>query len=107
MLDRTQPANGSATVSADCTTGSYTPGANFNGVMAFTYRVSDGSASDTGAVTVTVNAVNDLPVANNDSFSVANGTTLVVSAPGVLGNDSDVDGNPLVAVLVSVPRTAA
>ena len=34
---------------------------------------------------------------------MARGDTLNVSAPGVLGNDTDVDGNPLVAVLVSGP----
>ena len=99
----TAPANGAATVNSDCSTGSYTPGANFNGVVTFTYRVSDGSASDTGTITMTVNAVNDAPVANNDTYSVAKGGTLNVSVPGLLGNDGDVDGNPLFAVLVSGP----
>jgi len=43
-------------------------------------------------VTITVNAVNDAPVANPDSFTTNEDTPLVVTAPGVLANDTDVDG---------------
>jgi VCBS repeat-containing protein len=43
------------------------------------------------------------PVATNDSYSVNEDTGLTVSAPGVLANDSDVEGDSLVAVLVSGP----
>src|SRR5207244_8693862 len=42
-------------------------------------------------------------VAINDSFSTTEDTTLNVAAPGVLANDSDVDGDTLSAVLVSQP----
>ena len=42
-------------------------------------------------------------MANNESYGVAGGQTLNVAAPGVLGNDTDADGNPLTAVLVSGP----
>src|SRR5439155_2762215 len=48
-------------------------------------------------------AVNDAPVAVNDSYSTAEDTTLDVVATGVLSNDSDVDGDTLSAVLVSQP----
>ena len=54
-------------------------------------------------VTITVNAVNDAPVAANDSYGVNEDTPLNIAAPGVLGNDTDADGNPLTAVLVSAP----
>jgi len=47
--------------------------------------------------------VNDAPVAVNDSYPAARDTTLNVAAPGVLINDSDVDGDTLSAVLVSQP----
>ena len=57
-------------------------------------------------VTITVNPVNDAPVAANDSLQHQRGHALTVAAPGVLGNDSDVDGNPLTAVLVTGPATA-
>jgi len=42
-------------------------------------------------------------VAVDDTYSVNEDTTLTVNAPGVLGNDSDVDGNSLSAVPVSGP----
>ena len=57
---RTQPLNGRAHVESDRTI-RYTPTANFAGSDSFTYRVSDGSLSDDGSVTVTVEAVNDAP----------------------------------------------
>src|SRR5262249_34868757 len=50
---------------------------------------------------------NDPPIANNDTYTVAEGGTLNVAAPGVLGNDSDPDGDPITAILVSGPARAA
>jgi hypothetical protein len=44
-------------------------------------------------VSLTVNAVNDAPVAVNDSYSTNEDTVLTVAAPGVLGNDTDQDGD--------------
>jgi len=44
---------------------------------------------------------NTPPVANDDSFSTDQDTTLAVTAPGVLDNDSDAEGNPLSAALAS------
>jgi hypothetical protein len=43
------------------------------------------------------------PVATNDSYSAAQGTPLTIAAPGVLANDTDADGDPLTAVLVTPP----
>ena len=43
------------------------------------------------------------PVAVNDTYITNTDTQLVVSAPGVLENDSDVDGDALTAVLVGDP----
>ena len=56
----TQPLNGRARVESDRTI-TYTPNANFAGENSFTYRLSDGSLSDDGSVTVTVTPVNDAP----------------------------------------------
>ena len=82
----------------------YVPAANYNGPDSFTYRANDGTAnSNTATVSITVNPVNDPPVAANDSYSTNEDTTLSVTAPGVLANDTDVDGNPLTAVLVAGP----
>lgn len=38
-------------------------------------------------------AVNDLPVATNDTCLTAEDTPLIIAAPGVLDNDTDVDGD--------------
>jgi hypothetical protein len=46
---------------------------------------------------------NRAPVAPGDAFSTAEDTVLTVPAPGVLGNDTDPDGDPLTAVLVTGP----
>jgi len=46
-------------------------------------------------VTITVNGVNDAPVAANDAYSVNEDITLNISAFRVLGMDTDADGNPL------------
>ena len=82
----------------------YVPAANWNGVDSFTYRVSDGEAlSNIVTVTITVEAVNDAPVVNDDSYSVNEDSFLTVSAPGVLSNDSDVDGDTLQAQVVDGP----
>src|SRR5207245_2116792 len=65
---------------------------------------SDGTAnSNVATVNITIAAVNDPPVANNDSFTTAEDTTAVVVAPGLLSNDTDAEGDPLTAILVSGP----
>ena len=80
----------------------YTPSLNYTGLVTFTYRATDGSlTSGVTTVTLTVAPVNDTPVASNDTHTTAEDTVLNISAPGVLGNDTDADGNPLSAVLVS------
>jgi len=50
-----------------------------------------------------VDAENRPPVAVNDSYSTLEDTALNVAAPGVLGNDSDPDGDPITAQLVTGP----
>ena len=82
----------------------YTPDADFNGLDSFTYTIDDGNGgSDTATVTVTVNPVNDAPVVLDDNFAVGANTTLNVIASGVLANDTDIEGDPLTAVLDSGP----
>jgi hypothetical protein len=54
-------------------------------------------------VTITVNAVNDAPAATDDLYTTSAGVPLAVAGLGVLGNDTDVDGDALGAVLVSGP----
>ena len=53
---------GNGTVSQEGSSLRYAPDANFNGSDSFTYDISDGNGgSDTGTVTVNVNAINDNP----------------------------------------------
>jgi len=46
---------------------------------------------------------NTPPVATGESYSVVSGGALTVTAPGVLGNDSDAEHSPLVAERVTSP----
>ncbi len=73
------------------------------GTYVFTLTVSDGAASDSDTVQVTVNQPNRAPTASADSFSTPANTPLNVAAPGVLGNDSDPDGNVLSVQLQANP----
>jgi hypothetical protein len=80
----------------------YTPYPDFSGSDSFTYRASDGTSTSTLAtVLLTVNPVNDPPIAADDSYETAPETPLTVAvATGVLANDNDPDGDLLQAVLV-------
>ena len=60
------------------------------------------SCSNLATVTLKVNAP---PVAANDSFTGKRNTTLSVGKPGVLGNDTDPNGDLLNAVLVTGPAS--
>ncbi|MGA9779592.1 MAG: tandem-95 repeat protein [Verrucomicrobiia bacterium] len=78
----------------------YTPANNFTGVDGFTYEATDGQTTS-GVATVTI-TVNNFPVANNDSYTVAENSTLAVGPPGILANDTGGSGS-LSAILVSGP----
>jgi VCBS repeat-containing protein len=79
----------------------YTPDADFNGQDSFTYLANDGTANgNIATVTLTVNPVNDAPVAQDDAFVTDEDAPL---AGSVLLNDLDIDGPALVAALVAGP----
>jgi VCBS repeat-containing protein len=97
------PDNGSLTLSTD---GSfvYTPNANFNGTDTFTYTLSDGDLTDAGSVTITVNPINDAPVAAADSYSTAEDIALTVPlSGGVIDNDTDIDNATLTSTVLDGP----
>ena len=99
----TTPAHGTLVLNVDGDF-TYTPEANFQGVDAFTYRASDGiTNSELATVTITVVGTNDAPVAQNDQYTTPENTVLVVTAPGVLTNDNDVDGDVIAAMLANSP----
>ncbi len=80
----------------------YTPNPGFSGNDTFNYTVSDGTVEATSTVTVTITAVNDIPIAANDSAVTDKNVPVSVN---VLDNDSDPDGNALTVVSVSAPAT--
>ncbi|HSH05818.1 MAG TPA: tandem-95 repeat protein [Anaerolineae bacterium] len=101
LLVDSAPTNGDVNLTSD---GSfvYTPTLNFNGSDSFVYRVtlvSDGAISDTAVVTLTVIPVNDAPLAVSDSYTTVQNIPLTIPAPGVLDNDSDVEGDNLAVTL--------
>lgn len=72
---------------------SYEPIRDFNGIDSFVYEVSDGYGGfATSTVTIHVSAVNDAPIAQDDSFTTDEDTPLSID---VLANDSDVDADQL------------
>ncbi len=81
----------------------YTPTLNFNGTDWFTYQADDGEdLSTVVTVTLTVLAENDVPLAAVDAYTTTEDIPLIVSSlNGVLTNDSDVDNDPLTAVLAT------
>jgi len=89
-ITSTATTNGTAVVSG--TNVVFTPATNFYGTVFFTYTLSDGALSATGGVTVTVTAVNDVPVANPDGTNTLEDTSVTIR---VLGNDTDVEGSVL------------
>ncbi|UWR20910.1 cadherin-like domain-containing protein [Sulfitobacter sp. S190] len=79
----------------------FTPDADFNGEATIDYTITDGNGGeDTAQVSVTVNPVNDAPVAEDDADTTDEDTTVTIT---VLDNDSDVDGDPLSVIAATSP----
>lgn len=77
---------------------SYRPAADYCGSDSFTYTLWPGNT--TVPVTVTVTCVDDPPVAVSDSVTTTVDTPVALD---VLANDTDVDGGPIAAEVVSGP----
>ena len=94
-------SNGTLSLSID---GSfdYQPDADFSGTDSFSYRAFDGvDSSDLAQVTLQVAALdNQAPVAVADQYATLTDEPLTIdAASGVLANDTDADGDALVAQL--------
>jgi hypothetical protein len=94
-----QADHGTAVVNPDGSF-TYSPDDGFTGTDTFTYQhfyydpvlhITDGT------VTITVVPEGTAPVGNDDSYDVDEDDTLVVDAPGVLGNDTGATGARLVS----------
>jgi hypothetical protein len=91
------PANG--TLSGTAPNLTYTPHADFNGLDSFTFKVSDGNFdSDTATVLISVNPANDTPVANSQTVSVNENSSIAITLTG-----DDVDGDALSYFVLSDP----
>jgi hypothetical protein len=92
-----QPAsNGTAFVAPDCASGTYAPGVNFNGPDTFSYKANDSlDDSNVATVTITVNPVNDAPVADNVAAG-GDEDTVIDWTPVV----SDAENNSLTCTIV-------
>ena len=101
----TTPSNGSLSMRANGGF-DYTPDSGFVGTDSFTYYVSDGHGGLASA-RVTVSVVNANPEANDDSYITRPGDTLTISAPGVLVNDTDADGDTLSVTAVTAPSNGS
>lgn len=81
----------------------YRPEPGISGPAEFSYKCWDGSTYVTATAVIHVAEGNHAPRTADDAWTVQAGTRLTVAAPGVLGNDSDLETDPLKAYLVSGP----
>jgi len=93
----------SGTLSGTAPNVTYTPTPNFNGSDNFTFKVNDGTVDSAPAtISITVTPVNDPPVANPQTVTTAEDTPVGITLTG-----SDVDGDPLTFVIVTLPGNGA
>ena len=64
----------------------------FQARLTISYTISDGELEDEAQVSVTVNSVNDAPVAKDDAATTQEDTAVTID---VLPNDTDIDGDAL------------
>lgn len=89
------------TVGRSGTSVTFMPDANYNGPASFDYTITDGMLTATATVAVTVNAVDDAPVAVDDTASVAE--SALPNTIDVLANDTDIDGGPKAIASITQP----
>ncbi len=95
--------DGTVSINADNLSVGYKPLLNFNGTETITYTVSDGELEDiTGTLTITVSAVNDAPVAVDDTFTLQQGTTEIVTLIA-----TDIDSDDLTYSIVDQPTNGS
>ncbi|HZO85899.1 MAG TPA: Ig-like domain-containing protein, partial [Verrucomicrobiae bacterium] len=81
----------------------YVPSANYNGGDSFTFKVNDGTLDSAPAlVTIAIAAVNDAPVALDDSVALDEDSNADLVLRG-----NDVEGNPLTFSILTPPAHGA
>jgi hypothetical protein len=92
----TQPSHGTVSISADSKSVTYKPSAYYNGPDSFTYTAHDSNGSTIATVNITVDLVNNPPVAQDDEATVNQDSG--ANSLDVLANDSDPDYGQTVSV---------
>ncbi len=105
------PVNGTLTLNVDGAF-DYTPNSGFTGQDSFSYQPFDGMfTGNSTTVTIDVTAGGggggSAPTGVADSYAATADQTLNVSAPGVLMNDTDPDGDSLTAVFGQNPQNGS
>ena len=119
IIGYTQPGHGDVVLNPDGTF-TYTPDPEYNGPDTFGYTVkentrnwhlhglrdlfTEGGHTDSATVRVTVAAVDDAPVAVDDTATIAEDSPAVTI--NVLGNDTDIDGGGPIEVIAVHPPAA-
>ncbi len=97
-------SDGALTFNADGSF-TYTPNTNYFGTDQFTYTRCDGATPnlcDQAIVTITINAINDAPVAVNDVVSTNEDTPVSFN---ILANDTDIDNSIDPATVILTPAS--
>ncbi len=80
----------------------FTPNGDWNGTANFTYKANDGDLdSEPVTVTITVNTVNDAPVAVDDMIDTNEDTSAEYD---VVANDTDIDNNNTELAVINVTQ---
>ncbi|MCX7928057.1 MAG: Ig-like domain-containing protein, partial [Patescibacteria group bacterium] len=96
----TNPSNGQAVINQDNTI-TYTPNNSYVGSDSFNYTITDGNGGfGTATVSITINNINQAPVANSDFITTNEDTQVVIN---VLANDFDPDGDSLTISIFQQP----
>ncbi len=95
IVSVSSPVNGSVSMGDNI---NFVPDTNFNGAASFEYLVSDGTLTDVGTVTITVNPINDIPMAGVQAVTVEEDSSKIIILSG-----NDIDGDSLTYSIVSGP----
>ncbi len=101
----TNPTHGTlGAVNATTHKVTYVPNLNYNGPDSFTFKLTDGTIYQSAAtVNITVNPVNDAPVANSQSGIITPEDT----PKSITLTATDVDGDALTYIIVSPPANGS
>jgi VCBS repeat-containing protein len=103
--DGTVVNNGDTLTNSELTSLVYDAPANYDGSDPgnFTYTVTDGNETVEGSVDITINTVNNAPIANNDSVGTTKDTAISIDVLADNGNgkDSDPDNDELTVTQVN------